>query len=107
MSRKFKYAVLLLLVALMPLRALATVTVGFCAMHHHGPASVDHDHDGAPHGAGNDQCDSCVEHCASASVVLAADLPSPPAAGSHRIATLERLAAGFVPDPLDPPPLAL
>ena len=106
-SRKFKTALLVMLVALMPLRALATVTVGFCAMHHHGAAGVDHDHDGAPHGAGHDQCDSCVEHCASASVVVAADLPSPPPAGAHRIATAERFAPGFVPDPLDPPPLAL
>ena len=107
MSRKFKYAVLLLLVALMPLRALATVTVGFCAMHDHGAASVDHDHDGAPHGASHDQCDSCVEHCASASVVAAVDLPSAAPAGSHRIVTPEHFAAGFVPDPLDPPPLSL
>ena len=107
MNRKFKTALLLLLVALMPLRALATVTVGFCAMHHHGSAGVDHHGEGAPHGAGSDQCDSCVEHCASASVVVAADLPSPPAAGAHRIVTPERFGAGFVPDPLDPPPLAL
>lgn len=107
MSRKFKTALLLLLIALTPLRALATVTVGFCAIHHHGAASVDHDHDGAPHGATDHPCDSCVEHCASASIVAAADLASPPAAGTHRIATAERFAVGFVPDPLDPPPLAL
>ena len=106
MSRKVKTTLLPLLVALMPLRALATVTVGFCAMHHHGAAVADHDHDGAPHGAGNDHCDSCVEHCASASVVVAADLPSPPTAGAHRIVTPERCAVGFVADPLDPPPLA-
>jgi len=111
-SRNFKTVVVLLIVALMPLRALATVTIGFCALHHHGSASMDfwhdHDHDGTPHGDGShDQCDSCVEHCASASVVAAADLPSPPPAGAHRIAMPERFASGFVPDPLDPPPLAL
>ena len=72
-----------------------------------GVASVDHDHDGAPHGASHDQCDSCVEHCASASVVAAVDLPSAAPAGSHRIVTPEHFAAGFVPDPLDPPPLSL
>ncbi len=110
MSRKFKTAVLLLLLALMPLRALATVTIGFCAMHHHGSASMDaaHDHDGAPHGDSNhDQCDSCVEHCASASVVAPADLPSPAPAGAQRIFTPDRFAGAFVPDQLDPPPLVL
>jgi len=96
------------MLALMPLRALATVTVGFCAMHHHGSASMDHANDGTTHGdSNNDHCDSCVEHCASASVVVSADLPSPPAAGAHRIVKSERFGAGFVPDPLDPPPLSL
>ena len=96
------------MLALMPLRALATVTVGFCAMHHHGSASMDPANDGTTHGdSNNDHCDSCVEHCASASVVVSADLPSPPAAGAHRIVKSERFGAGFVPDPLDPPPLSL
>jgi len=108
-SRKLKTAVLLLLLALMTLRALATVTIGFCAMQHHGSANMDaaHDDDGAPHGDGNhDQCDSCVEHCASAAVVVPAALPSPAAAGAQRILTADRFAAGFVPEQLDPPPLA-
>jgi len=106
-SRKFKTALLLLLVALTPLRALATVTVGFCAMYDHGSALPDHDDDGARHGASHDQCESCVEHCASACVVAAVESRVPTPAGSHRIPTPERFAAGYVPDPLDPPPLAL
>src|SRR5690349_6985167 len=107
-NRKFKTALLLLLVALMPLRALATVTIGSCSMHHHGSASMDHANDGTMHGdSNNDPCDSCVEHCASASVVAAAKPPSPPPASALRIITPERSAAGYVSEPLDPPPLAL
>ena len=114
MSRKFKTAVVLVVLALMPLRALATVTIGFCAMHPHGSPALDvghghsDDHDGAPHGDGNHApCNSCVEHCASASVLVSADLPLAAATASDRIVLDERFAAGFVPEQLDPPPLVL
>jgi hypothetical protein len=98
----------------MPLRALATVTIGFCAMHDHGAATLDSghghsdDHDGAPHGDGNHApCNSCVEHCASASVVASEPFSLAADTGSDRIVLHERVAAGFVPDQLDPPPLVL
>jgi hypothetical protein len=113
MRRKLNTAVVLLMLALMPLRALATVTAGFCALHQQGSAMLDsahghHNHDGpAQQEESHDQCDSCVEHCASASVVAPSQLPHPAPASAHRIASRERFTAGFVPEPLDPPPLAL
>src|SRR5919204_2236621 len=98
-SREIKTAVILLMLALLPLRALATVTVGFCAMHDHASAGMsadhDHDHDGAPHGDSNhEQCNACVEHCGSASLVAPAHLTPPVAGGAIRITTGERFAAG-------------
>jgi hypothetical protein len=107
-----KTLLLVLLLAIIPLRALATVTIGFCALHHPGAALSEpahaHHHDGGnhQHGASHDTCDSCVEHCASASAVTSADLPSLPPTGAHWIASHKHFAPGFVPDPLDPPPLA-
>ena len=66
-----KNAILVLMVALVPLRAVAAVTVGFCAMSHHAAlqanAATDyaasHEHDSAlhPHGdANHDRCDACA-----------------------------------------------
>lgn len=108
MSRKLKTVVLLLLLALMPLRAFASVTVGDCAVAQHGAAdeAVEHDHDGTPHSHGDAKHDH--EHCASTSFVASAmSLPLPAQAASGRVAQHEHFAAGFVPDHLDPPPLAL
>src|SRR5438270_10383774 len=99
------------MLALLPLRALATVTVGFCAMHHASAgvhADHGHDHDGAPHGddTNHEPCNACVEHCSSASLLSRVGLSLPAAAGANRIAAGDRFTAGFVPDQLDPPPLA-
>ena len=113
-----KNAILVLMVALVPLRAVAAVTVGFCAMSQHAAVQANaatdyaasHEHDSAlhPHGdANHDRCDACAEHCASASVVTSGELPLPSPAGAGRVARGGGFAAGFVPDHLDPPPLAL
>ena len=113
-SRTVKLVAVVLLLAIMPLRGLAAVTVGFCAMgHHEAPAQSHGQHGGHHHEApaepqGKADCSICVEHCSSASfavpapadVLLARD-------GARRIALDEAFAAGFVPDHLDPPPLAL
>jgi len=111
-----KNAILILMVALVPLRAVAAVTVGFCAMSQHAAVQADaatdhaasHEHDSAlhPHGDG-DRCDACAEHCASASVVTSSELSLPSPASAGRVARGEGFAAGFVPDHLDRPPLAL
>ena len=94
------------MLALVPLRAFAAVTVGDCAVAQHGAAG-EHDHGGMPHHPDGDAKHD-HEHCASASFVASATLlPFPAQVTSDRVAQRERFAAGFVPDQLDPPPLAL
>jgi hypothetical protein len=96
------------MLAALPLRALAAVTIGFCAIHHASNAAESgHDHAGTSHGdRQHDECNACVEHCASASFFAPAELPLPTAARANAIGRPERFAVGFVADPLDPPPLA-
>ena len=118
MSRTVKTIAVVLLLAIMPLRGLAAVTVGFCAMGHQEPAALageaqehgvhhgEHGHPPQPDGAPD--CSICVEHCSSASFAVPAPLQTPAfIQRSGRIVLGERFAAGFVPDHLDPPPLAL
>jgi hypothetical protein len=118
-----KSALKLLLVcamlALVPLRGIAAVTVGICAVGEHGAWAQVHADDG--HGTHDDpsgpesgsddnpaECGVCAEHCAGASFVI----ESAPAsladwARAERSLPGERFAAGHVPEHLDPPPLAL
>lgn len=112
MSRTTKALVIVLLLAIVPLRGLAAVTVGFCAMGHHDSAPAVHDHDGPDyHGhepVGGTDCSICVEHCSSASFAVPAPLETfVSVQRSGRIVLGEHFAAGFVPDHLEPPPLAL
>ena len=103
MSRKLKTIVVLLMLALLPVHALAAITVGDCAVTHHEQG---HDDSGTAHshGSGHDE----HEHCASASfVACATPLTLPPQSASDRVTRREPFAAGFVPDHLDPPPLGL
>lgn len=111
-NRNVQIAVLLLMVALVPIRAFAAVTTGFCAFaHEHGaPAQHaaqqhdSHDHDGPAHAG--DTCSTCAEHCSSASFLAAAvAAPLVAVTTAQRSVLQERFAAGFVPDHLDPPPL--
>jgi cytochrome c1 len=109
-----KTLVLLLMLALLPVRALVAVTTGFCAFAHPQGSSApaehagDSHHDGSPaHDRGDTSCSSCVEHCSSAAF---APLDTPPAltqapAGEH-LQLYQPSVASFIPDPLDPPPLA-
>jgi hypothetical protein len=95
------------MLVLLPLRTLAASTAGLCnfepneslahndGTHDHGSA---HQHHGPADG----------EHCGSASFAAPAmPLPVAGQAPSERIAGSDGFAAGFVPDHLDPPPLAL
>jgi hypothetical protein len=123
MTRTIKTLAVLLLLAVMPLRGLAAATVGFCAMGHqqqaaHADAGHGHgahqehrghdDHGAAPAPASTPDCNVCVEHCSSASFAVPAPIGAPLAAGrATRIVSGESFSAGFVPDHLDPPPLAL
>ena len=113
MNRSLKNAILILMLALVPLRALAAVTVGDCAVAQYGTAASEtmdhaapHEHGGAPHSQGDAKHDH--EHCASASFVASAELlPLPTQAASDCVVQREPFATGFVPDHLDPPPLVL
>ncbi len=91
----------------MPLRVLAAVTVGDCAISQQETADHGtHTHHGTPHSHGDGGHDH--DHCASASFVAPAPLfPLALRVASDRLAQRERFAVGFVPDQLDPPPLAL
>ncbi len=109
MNRLLKTALLILLLALVPFRGIAA-TVAHCAAtqadsvqaqadflqsspDHDDRAAAAHTHDG--------------EHCTTMLVVLSADrLSLPGDMGTDRTAHGELLAAGFIPEHLDPPPLA-
>jgi hypothetical protein len=116
-NRILKLVAIALLLAVIPLRALAAVTVGFCAMGQHPemPAHADahdasshHPHGHAPQSDNAPDCSMCAEHCSSASFAVPAIFETVFAAHrSARIALGESFSAGFVPEHLDPPPLAL
>ena len=120
--RVLKLAVVLTLMALMPLRAIAGVTIGFCASGHQDVAvtaqATGHAHDAeqrAHHGHGEEapaqpvdsSCNICAEHCSSAAFAPAMDAvlaAQPVARESIQAVTPGR--AVFFPDQLDRPPLA-
>jgi hypothetical protein len=122
MGNRLKFLIVLTLIALLPLRALAAVTVGLCAIGHqdaavqvvsdhaHAHDSSHHDNGAAPEpqtGA-TPGCNVCAEHCTSAACVVPIEPTAlPVSTGSDRIPHGERVAAGFIPEHLDPPPLAL
>jgi len=102
-----------------PMQGMASVTAGVCmAIGHHDagtPASHDHGHDAdhssdhsAPHeDDSTSHCAPCVACCAAASIAPALQVfvpqESPPAA----FPALPFLPAGFLPEKLDRPPLAV
>ena len=112
--------VVLFLAVLLPLRALAAVTIGYCAAGHqdmtvaahgeHGQAAGSHAHhdgDDQPAKPVTPSCSICVEHCSSAAFAPSADQAvSAPAVAQDPIFLAERVAPAFFPDQLDRPPLA-
>jgi hypothetical protein len=117
-----KLAVVLMLVALMPLRTVAGLTIGFCASGHQDMAvtaqATGHAHDAgehARHGHGGDapsqpvksSCNICTEHCSSAAFApaMGATFAAPPVARESIDAATPGTAV-FFPDQLDRPPLA-
>ena len=123
MPRALKLAVVLMLMALMPLRAVAGVTIGFCASGHGDSAvaaqGTGHAHDAGErshHGHGDDtpaqqpvesSCNICAEHCSSAAFAPAMEavLAAQPVARESIQAATPGTAV-FFPDQLDRPPLA-
>lgn len=112
--------VVLILAALLPLRAVAAVTVGFCALGHtdqvvavhgdHGHGEASHAHHGSddpPAKPATPSCSSCVEHCSGAAFAPhAAQAVHAPAIAYDRIVLAERVAPAFITNQLDRPPLA-
>jgi ABC-type Zn2+ transport system substrate-binding protein/surface adhesin len=124
--RILNVVVVLLLVALVPARAIGSVTLSICAsgqeqagaMHHaeangHGMHAHDaghdhHDHhdDPAPGEGGSHACSYCAAHCAGVAFAVPTDLSRvAPAPGSDRIPFGSWSEPGYFPDHLDRPPL--
>ena len=119
MSRTLRTIAVLVLVALMPLRAVAAVTIGMCAAGHPEaavPSHAEHGHDAQLHAHhGGDQppakpatpsCSICVEHCSGAAFApsIAQSVDAGPVA-QERVFLAERIAPAFILDQLDRPPL--
>lgn len=108
------------LVLAVPLQGLASVTAGICmATGHHdagAPASHDHGHDAddaVTHGSTDSghssdaHCPPCIACCAAASIAPAVQVFAPHDSPPAATAALPFLPAGFLPEELDRPPLAL
>jgi hypothetical protein len=117
MPRALKLLAVLLLVAVLPLRAVAGVTTGFCASGHKDMAAAHASGQGyqsdahhavdAPVQPIESFCNICAEHCSSAAFAI----PAEPAVdawvgGQDRTVLAEHGSALHVPDRLDRPPLA-
>jgi hypothetical protein len=120
MPLKFRTLVLLLLVAMMPVRAVAGVAMAFCATGHqempaahggHATAAVGehaaHVSGDAPAQPDPQRCSICTEHCSSAAFATAdARVIAGVAIEEDVLPGAERCALAFFPDQLDRPPLA-
>jgi hypothetical protein len=120
MPHQLKIVLVLALVALLPLRALASVTIGFCASgHHEQPVAAhgahgdhgDHAHDGAEDQHGKPAaptCNVCAEHCSNAAFAPdgVARAVAASAVSEASTGVTPRAAPAFVPDQRDRPPLA-
>jgi hypothetical protein len=121
MPRTLRTLAIVLLAALLPLRAVAAVTISYCAAGHQDVAVAAHSDQGhsvdshARH-AGGDQlakpatpdCNICVEHCSSAAFAPpACQAVDAPAVSQDRTVLAARVAPAFISDQLDRPPLAL
>jgi len=120
MSRALKILAVLALVVVLPVRAVASVTIGFCASGHKDMA-VQAGHAGLGDGTANhashsapadkqpfsDSCSICSEHCSSAaSAPVSGTAVSVRPSGSAPMLFAERSAPPFIPDQPDRPPLA-
>lgn len=99
--------VVLLLALLLPLRAVAAVTMGLCAMGQQEAPAAHQGCDEQPAKSAPSTCNLCVEHCSSAVFALCAPQSATGNAVTESSLPLaERVAPAFVPDQLDRPPLA-
>lgn len=120
MRNAARIAILLMLLAALPLRGYASVLMSLCDTHHGGASSSQehthehgdgHDHD-SDEGSANPShaasvCSICASCCAGSG--LAPDAPQLAvfqAPGCDRIPFFDQLASGFVPEHRDRPPLS-
>ncbi len=120
MPRALRTLVVLILAFLLPLRAVAAVTIGYCAAGHqdmvvaahgdHGQSEgshARHDVGDQPAKPATPSCNICVEHCSGAAFApSAAQAVASPAVARDRNFLAERVAPAFITDQLDRPPLA-
>lgn len=134
MRRITKTLLVLVLAALLPLRAVAGVVIGYCAGGHQAPPAAEHSVHGAqaPHGAHaaddhateaaahaataadepakpvSPTCSICAEHCSSAGFAPGASVQSVTAFEAAETSAREyaHAASPFFPDQIDRPPLA-
>lgn len=104
-----KTLIVLILAAVLPLRAVAAVTIGFCAAGHQDAAVEAHAaHDHGAHGQpAKPDCSTCAEHCSSAAFAPSPAQPVTGMAITESSAPLaEPVAPAFISEQLDRPPLA-
>lgn len=123
MLRSLEILMVLFLIALVPARAIGSVTISICASGqeqagatHHAEAGghgmhadgAGHDHldDQAPGEGSGHGCSYCAAHCAGVAFAAPTDLSRvAPASGSGRIPFGSWSEPGHFPDHLDRPPL--
>lgn len=124
MPRALKTLAVIVLIALIPLRAVASATIGYCAMagHHeavkaaapasdsgpvqhagHEPAS---EHSGDTTGTEPSPSPTCPEHSAGGAFVASPDRVPAVAFAEARISVTHSAVPAFVPPLLERPPLA-
>ena len=116
MLRWLKIVLVLLLVALVPARAIGSVTISICASGQEQAGATHHaEADGAGHNHHDNQaagecsshaCSYCAAHCAGVAFAVPTGLSRvAPAPGSDRIPFGYWSEPGYYPDHLDRPPL--
>ena len=111
--RLLKAALLLLLLALVPLHGIAAVTGSIWAASQHAPMQAGAEHTPALHHQALEtqvddkaECTACGQHCPSPALLIHR-VPMPLPSDASAADRLDpRAAADFVPERLDPPPLA-
>lgn len=119
MGKRVKFFVVLAMLALVPLRGVAAMTIGLCALTDKGAAALSHVGHGHAHSPGESPaaepqkeskapCNVCAEHCGSAAFAVPADIsPLAVTAGLERAAPRHLLPPGLMLQELDRPPIAL
>ena len=115
MNPRLKFLLVLLLVVLVPLRAMAAALMPCCGtanaeMQQQAAATPEgaHCHEAEPDVESDTGCAFCAVHCAGAAqVLIQGDHPLPGAGAADRIDFAARFQPGIVPGHLERPPHSL